>query len=304
MREGNLRTTRTTLLAVTAAIALLLPGTAVAAPEVSILDPQAGATISKSQTPVLGLSGQVSFDTPEPSDTRFYLRRTGCGTDEVRFLQTRTGADNDTCAWPQWTTLGTLDEDGFAEDFPYSDGPAFTLYGTRPITVRLVMENQIAANAGAGLATVRARLSGTTTGNQAVDFGDQSAEYTVTPTQSAYTTTFTFPPATAMDRQDFSGLNLLVSMKGIAVNHGILKLRGKSYVDMPSYSASFDRKVEIALNTGAFSATGVSVGEELSSWTASRSISALPLGANLIRARARQGGALSPVQEISISVTA
>ncbi len=295
-----MRTTGRSLIGLSLGFVLVLQAAAVAQPEISILTPEAGTTVSKA-APNLDVSGLVAFETPEPATSRFFLRRNGCGDGEVRSLSlTSSTADNDNCRWPQWTILGTVDEEGFAEDFPAGDGVPFALDSSRPITVRLVLANEIA---GAGLARVRARLSGTTTTNQLVSFGDETVEYTVTPTQATYTHTIEMAPPEGPDKQDFASLDLVVTMSGAAVNHGILRLKGASYVDMPTWSASFDRRVEVAFNSQTFNSTGVTVSEDLASWTATRSVATLPLGANTLRARARQGGSLSDVQEVAITVT-
>jgi hypothetical protein len=280
------------------ALALLLQGSAVAIPDIAIVTPEDGSTVSRGQTQSLNVTGLAGFETPEPSDTRFNLRRDGCGDGEVRYLHTATGADNDTCRWPQWTILGTVDEEGFAEDFPATDGVPLTLDASRSIMVRLVFESEIV---GAGLATVRARLNGTTASFQTVSLGDESSDYVVSPAQASYPHTFTFEPPASMDKQDLTGLELVVSMSGAAANHGVLKLRGQSYVDMPTYTASFDRRVETGVDNGPFSSTGVTLSEDFTSF--SRTIATPLPGTRTIKARARQGTQVSPTHTVTITVT-
>ncbi|MDQ3991737.1 MAG: hypothetical protein M3245_05450, partial [Actinomycetota bacterium] len=64
------------VVAVASLAVLALP--AAAEPLVAITSPEDGATFSRSQTPRITVTGISSFDTPEPSEVKFNLRRTAC----------------------------------------------------------------------------------------------------------------------------------------------------------------------------------------------------------------------------------
>ena len=298
------------LLAAGAAVALMA-GSAVAAPAVSITSPADGSTVSRSQNPSLALAGAVSFDTPEADTSRFFLRRSACGgtVDQGMRLSRTSGTDGGTgCGYiGGWNLLGTADEPSFVMDFPAADGVPFTLDSSRQLTARISMDsyrgivgNPVAITAGS--ATLRLTVSGdTATGSQTL--GTQSITKQVLPTTGLQLYDFAITLPAGADKKDFTGLNVNLSMTGPGVGHGYVNHSGASFMDVPTYTASFDRKVQVRVNNASFSSTGISVAGDLASWSG-----AIPTPVAgftyAIQARAVQGAAISAPAEIAVTVTA
>lgn len=292
--------------------ALLLAGAAIAAvPTVSITSPANGTTVSRSATPTLALAGGVSFDTPAPTSTRFFLRRAACGgtADPGMRLSITNGTDGGTgCGYiGGWNALGTADEEGFAMDFPAADGLPFTLDASRPLTARISMDSYrgIVGNPvaiAAGTANLKITVTGSTASGS-VALGTQTLTKQVLPTTGLQTYDFSIPMPASQDKKDFTSLNLHMTMTGPGVGHGYVNHSGASYMDMPTYSASFDRRVQVAVDTGSFSSTGITVAPDFSTWTGSITTPSAGF-AHAIKARAIQGGVTSAVTEISVTVTA
>lgn len=298
-----MRTRLTLTVAIVAALGLLA-GQVSATATVTITSPADGSTISRSASPQFSMAGTASFDTPSATTTRYFLRRAACGgsADPQMRLSTVSGTDGGTgCGYiGGWNLLGTADEPGFAMDFPASDGVPLTLDASRAITARIVASSYRGISGSpVGIAAGQATLTATLTGDGQV-LGSQSVTQTIVPTTPQYTYDFSFQPAASLDKKDFTSLNLELTMRGPGVGHGYIEKSGASFVDVPAYTASFDRRVQVQVNNGSW--TNATVNASLNGWNAT--LNTPGVGAHFIRARAVQGGAISsPVTQV-LNVTA
>lgn len=96
----------------------------------------------------------------------------------------------------------------------------------------------------------------------------------------------------AWDKKDFSSLTLTVKVSGNNVLAGYVQ-PNESYVQLVAYTASFDRRIEVALDDGPFSSTSVGLSDDLTAWTAT--LPTPDVGSHVIKARAVQGDQVSAV---------
>jgi hypothetical protein len=297
------------------ALALLLQGTAVAAPELAITSPEDGATISRGAQPSIEIGGQVQFEEPEALTRRWFVRRDACGGEAAQNerLSIVQGVDGGSgCGYipPGWAALSEVfaalgEEGAFAAVHPAEDGIPFTLDASEPITGTVVISSYrgLAENpfgVAAGMATVTVEMLADTPTGQ-VSLGSDSEEYTVLPTEPEHTFNFSFDSPAAQDKKDFLGLSMKIDVRGPAAIHGYLQMSGASFVDVPIWTASFDRKVETGVDNGPFSSTGVTLSEDFTSF--SRIITTPLPGTRTIKARARQGTQVSATDTVTITVT-
>ncbi|HVM11554.1 MAG TPA: hypothetical protein VM638_03635 [Actinomycetota bacterium] len=292
-----------------AALLVLTAGSASAQPQLAITTPKDGTTVSRSESSSILVSGAVQFEVPTASTRRFYLRRNGCGLnqDNTIYLSVinATNGGNGCGYTGGWNLVGTVDESGFSDQYQAVDGIPFTLDASRPVAIRVRLSNyQGVSNnlvsLGAGFATLTATLSADgAAGTQTL--GSQAVTKTILPTQITYDYDFSFTLPPESEKKDYTGLSLDLSMTGPGVNHGWVMLNGGvSYVDLPIYTASFSRRVEIGVDSGSFSATGVTLNLEQGTW--SRTMSTPSVGSRVIKARAVQGSLISAVDQVTIQV--
>ena len=79
---------------------------------------------------------------------------------------------------------------------------------------------------------------------QAVDVGSDTESAVLDPTVSDNAVQFTITPASSLAGADLQALDLRVHIHGPNIDAGYIGLSGKSYVDVPSFSASVNRSVE------------------------------------------------------------
>ena len=292
------------LLAVAAA---LIAGVATAAggPATTITSPTAGQKISARHNAYLALAGTASFATPAAEATRFYLRRDGCGTaSDNPHLSVTSGIDGgDGCGLVLAIVGvgGTADQGAFV-DYPSSDGMPLTLDGSRPVTGTIDLQSFGITDplaAGTGLVTVSVSLEALYQGN-GVAVGSDSEQVLITPMQTEYPVAFTIQPSGALDRADLSGLDLRVHVEGPYAFSGFIGNSGKSFTDVPSWSASFGRSVDVSVDDPTFANA---VPARLSGTNWSVAVPTPAVGTHTVYARAAQGFDTGTTATRSFAVT-
>jgi hypothetical protein len=260
-------------------------------PATTISSPSNGQKVSLRRTTYLAVAGAASFAAPATQTSRFYLRRDGCGTsNDNPHLSVVSGTDaGDGCGLVLSAVGvgGTVDQ-GASVDYPSTDGMPLTLDAGRTVTGTIDLESIGITDplaAGAGLVTVTVDLEALYQGS-GVTIGSDSENVLVTPEQTAYPVAFTVQPNGALDRAGLSGVDLRVHVEGPYAFSGFIGNSGKSWVDLPSWSASFDRDVQVSLDDPTF-ASPVPARIDGSAWSVA--VPAPALGTHTVYARARQG---------------
>jgi hypothetical protein len=278
------------LLTVTAA---LVTGVAVAAggPSVMITSPGAGQKVSARHSTYFAVAGAASFATPAADTSRFYLRRDGCGTaNDNPHLSVTSGTDGGDGCGLVLTIVGaggTADQGAFV-DYPSTDGMPLTLDASRPVTGTLDLQSFGITDplaAGTGLVTVSVSLEALYQGN-GVAVGSDSESVLVTPTQTEYPVAFTIQPNGALDQADLSGLDLRVHVEGPYAFSGFIGNSGKSFTDVPAWSASLAQSVAVSIDDPSFANM---VRARISGTTWSVAVPTPAVGAHTVYARATQG---------------
>jgi hypothetical protein len=119
-----------------------------------------------------------------------------------------------------------------------------------------------------------------------VQVGSDSESVLVTPAQTEYPVAFTIHPNGALDRADLSGLDLRVHVEGPYLASGFIGNSGKSFVDVPSWSASFGQSVQVSVDDPSFANA---VPGRLSGTTWSVAIPTPAVGKHVLYVQARQG---------------
>lgn len=292
------------LLAVTAA---LIAGVATAAggPATTITSPTAGQKVSARHNAYVALAGTAAFATPAAEATRFYLRRDGCGTaSDNPHLSVTSGTDGgDGCGLVLSIVGvgGTADQGAFV-DYPSSDGMPLTLDGSRPVTGTIDLQSFGITDplaAGTGLVTVSVSLEALYQGN-GVSVGSDSEQVLITPAQTEYPVAFAIQPNGTVDRADLSGLDLRVHVEGPYAFSGFIGNSGKSFTDVPSWSASFGQSVDVSVDDPTFANA---VPARLSGTTWSVAVPTPSVGTHTVYARAAQGFDTGTTATRSFAVT-
>jgi hypothetical protein len=285
--------------AATAAVA------AATGPSVTITSPTAGQKISLRHNAYTAVAGTASFATPNAQATRFYLRRDGCGTaNDNPHLSVTSGTDGGDGCGLVLTIVGvggTADQGAFV-DYPSADGMPLTLDASRPVTGSIDLESVGITDplaAGTGLVTVSVSLEALNQGN-GVSVGADSETVLVTPTQTAYPVAFTIQPNGALDRADLSGLDLRVHVEGPYAFSGFIGNSGKSWTDVPAWSASFNQAVQVSLDDPAFTNA---VAARLSGTTWSVALPTPDVGTHTVYAESTQGFDTGAAASRSFTVT-
>jgi hypothetical protein len=278
-------------LAAAAAVAAGIASAATGA-SVSITSPAAGEKISARHNSYIAVAGSAAFATPTPASTRFYLRRDGCGTaNDNPHLSITSGTDaGDGCGLVLTSFAGpggTVDQ-GASVDYPSVDGMPLTLDASRALSGTIDLESFGITDpvaAGTGVLTVTVDAEALYQGN-GVPLGSDSETVLVTPTQTSYPVPFTIQPSGSLDRADLSGIDLRVHVEGPYAFSGFIGNSGKSWADVPAWSASYGQSVQVSLDDPSF-ASPVPARISGTSWSV-----ALPtpaLGSHVVYARATQG---------------
>lgn len=290
---------------IAAAAALVAAAAAATGPGVTITSPTAGQKISLRHDSYTAVAGTASFATPTAGASRFYLRRDGCGTaSDNPHLSVTSGTDGGDGCGLVLTIVGvggTADQGAFV-DYPSTDGMPLTLDASRPVTGTIDLESFGITDpyaAGTGLVTVSVDLEALYQGN-GVSVGSDSENVLVTPTQTSYPVAFTIHPNGALDKADLSGLDLRVHVEGPYAFSGFIGNSGKSFTDVPSWSASFGQAVDVSVDDPAFANP---VPARLSGTTWSVALPTPTVGSHTLYARATQGFDTGATTSRSFTVT-
>jgi hypothetical protein len=237
-------------------VAIAVLGAAIAAAAtagstaVSFTTPRPGSTISQRTSPYTAVAGNVTFAAATAQTTRFYLRRDGCGTaNDNPHLSTTNGTDaGDGCGIVIDSVVGLggdADQSAFV-DFPSSDGMPLALDATR--TASGVID---ITGTAAGAVEIDVSLEALV-GGQGVALGSDTETFVLDPTAADNAVPFTIQPDATLGGADLQGLDLRVHIHGPAVDAGFMGLSGKSWVDVPSYTASVNRSVQVSLDDASF----------------------------------------------------
>jgi hypothetical protein len=109
----------------------------------------------------------------------------------------------------------------------------------------------------------------------------------MTPGTNDYPVQFTIQPNAALDRTDLSGVDLRVHIHGPYVLSGFIATSGKSWVTLPSFTASFaNRAVQLSVDDPSF-AQPVATALNGGAWSVV--VPTPEVGRHTIYARASQG---------------
>jgi hypothetical protein len=290
-----------------ASVALALGAAAAGSgPSVTIASPAAGQRVAAHRDPYVAVAGTASFATPAPAAARFYLRRDGCGTStDNPHLSVTSGTDaGDGCGLTLTSIVGvggTVDQ-GASVDYPSVDGMPLTLDASRTVTGTIDLQSIGVVDpvaAGAGQLTVTVDMEALYQGN-GVSIGSDSETVLVTPDHGEYAVPFTIQPTGTLDRADLSGIDLRVHVEGPFVFSGFIANSGKSWVDVPSWTASFGRSVDVSVDDPSFASP---VPARLSGTSWSLAIPTPSVGKHVVYARATQGFDTGAAASQSFTVT-
>jgi hypothetical protein len=275
-------------------------------PTVAITSPTSGQHVSLRHNPYLAVAGTASFAAPAAGTSRFFLRRDGCGTsNDNPHLSVASGTDGgDGCGLTLTSVVGlggTADQ-AASVDFPSQDGMPLTLDAGRAVTGTIDLESIGIVDpvaAGGGLLTLTVSMEALQGGN-GVAVGSDSENVLVTPAQTEYPVAFTIYPNGALDQADLSGIDLRVHVEGPFLASGFIANSGKSFVDVPDWSASFAQSVQVSVDDPSF-ANAVPARLDGTSWSVA--VPTPALGKHVVYAQAAQGFDTGPASSQTLTVT-
>jgi hypothetical protein len=267
---------------------------------VTISTPTAGSSVSLRHNPYLAVAGGVTLARSTPQTTRFYLGRNACGTsNDNPHLSIASATDaGDGCGLIVNSVVGvggTADQAAFV-DFPATDGMPLAFDASRYATGVIDIKGT-----AAGLSQVDVSLEALV-GGQAVEIGSTSASVVLDPTASDNSVPFTIQPSSSLAGADVQALDLRVRIQGPNIDAGFIGLSGKSYVDVPSFTASVNRSVEISVDDPSF-ANPVPARLAQTGTTWSVAIPTPAVGRHTIYAESTQGHTVSPPVSTTFTVT-
>lgn len=242
---------------VPAALALFAGVAVASSTSVTITTPRAGQSFSRKKVPQLPVVGGVTFAAATANTSLFYVRRDGCGTsNDNPHLSISTGTD----AGSGCGSLinGVVGAGGDADagayvDYPSTDGMPLALDASRNITGTIDIEGFFGP-ASAGLMEADVSMEALVNG-EGVPIGSDTETVLLDPTASDNRIDFTITPNAALDRQDLSGIDLRLHLHGPYAFSGFVATDGKSFVNVPSYTASVNRTVLLSLDDPTFTST-------------------------------------------------
>jgi hypothetical protein len=265
---------------------------------VTITGPKSSQRVSLRQNPYLAVSGTAAFAGTSAGTTEFFLRRDGCGTSaDNPHLSITSGTDaGDGCGLiiDQVGPVGDVAPQASFTDYPAVDGMPLAYDGTQPINGQISL-----SGAQVGLAEVDVDLQALVGGN-AVDLGSATGSALLDPTGSSTPVPFTIAPNTALDGADIQALDLRVTIHGPNVYSGFVALSGASYLNLPGYSASVNRSVEISVDDPTFANPTPA---RISGTNWSVAIPTPAVGKHTIYAESTQGYSTSAPASVTFSVT-
>jgi hypothetical protein len=247
----SLKTKRISTVAAAATVLAVVSAAATASPSsVTITSPKTGSTLALHSNPYTAVAGGVTFSAATPQTTRFYLRRDGCGTSSDNpHLSTTSGTDaGDGCGLVINAVVGLggdADQNAFI-DYPSTDGMPLALDTSRSVTGVLDFSGN-----GAGLAEVDVSMEALV-GGQGVAVGSDSVTTVLDPTASDNAVPFTIQPSASLAGADLQGLDLRVHVHGPSIDAGFMALSGKSWTDVPAFTASVNKSVSISVDDPTF----------------------------------------------------
>jgi hypothetical protein len=276
----------------------LVAAPAGAVPVVTIDSPAEGALISRGAGPVEA-AGEAFFDEPAQSNVYYHLRTQTCSGMEIvgrgLTLEDPPTDTRDACLWPLGYTPAN-EVVRSAEVYPALDGVPFTLDASRPIIGDLVVRSYpipfTLEHAGAGITTVDLTVRAASSELSLREVGSTSHTYTTLPFDPPHRVEWSINPSAEFDRQDITAFELAVTIRGVNLLHGFVRYNGASHVTVPSWSSSFGRAIQVAVDGGSFTATGVELWPDSGRWTATIPAPGVD-GAHTLRVRAVQGNRLS-----------
>jgi len=292
---------RTPLAALGAVAVLLAFGVAAAvgsSTAVTITSPKGGSTVTLHTTPYLAIAGNAAFAPSTAATSRFFLRRDACGTTaDYPHLATTSATDGgDGCGliFNSVVGLGGNADQGAFIDFPSSDGLPVAFDAGRDVTGVISL-----TGLGLGAAQVDVTLTALV-GGQDVTLGQTTSDLTVLdPTANSSPVPFTITPDAAYAGADVQALDLRVLVKGPYVYSGFIALSGASYVDLPSYTGSVNKTVQVSVDDPTF-ANAVPARLSGSAW--SLAIPTPAVGKHTIYAKSTQGFDSSAPASTTITV--
>src|SRR4051794_10034661 len=218
---------------------------------VTITSPKAGSTVTQHTTPYLAVAGSAAFAPSTAGGSRFFLRRDGCGTTvDYPHLATTSGIDGgDGCGliFNSVVGLGGDVDQGAFIDFPSTDGLPLAFDAGRAVTGVISL-----TGLGVGAAQVDVTLSALV-GGQDVTLGQTTSDLAVLdPTAASSPVPFTITPDATFAGADVQALDLRVLVKGPYIYSGFIALSGASYVDVPSYTGSVNKTVQVSVDDPTF----------------------------------------------------
>lgn len=268
-------------------VAVVVGVAAASGPSVTITSPKSGSSVSLKRTPDLTVAGKATFAPVDPTSTRFYLRRDGCGTStDNPHLSITTGTDaGDGCGFVGGNGIAAEVAPGiFSVDFPSTDGMPVILDASKAIEGTFDLQNDVA---GTGQVTLDFTLEALV-GGEGIVVGKDTETVLVTPAQSDYPTAFHITPTPSLEKALVSGLDLHVFLHGPYSDSGYIGVSGKSFLTVGGYSASPSRAVELSLDDATF-ANPIPAALNSSATGYSATIATQAVGTHTIYARATQG---------------
>lgn len=274
------------------------PGAAAApaAPTVSMTTPEEGAVISRGASPMLEVAGTVAFETPTPQERIYYVRRSGC-QDDQRLSVIRGGADETACSTPvtepeppPGSVVG-----GHRSFTVYEavDGVPLTLDASRPLTGVVTQTHGLDVNGqrvGAGPTDIFITVFAQDVSDSTRNLGSTSVAWLALPTEPHTQLPWSIDPPTGLDKTDFASLEVHITFDD-QNPWRTYTVPNETSLTVPIYSASFDRRVQLSLDGGPFSAAPVTLAADLTGWTAS--VPTPEVGGHTVAARAVQGNQAS-----------
>jgi hypothetical protein len=284
------------VLAVAAGIA------AASGPSVTITSPKTGSSVSLKRTPSLSISGGATFAAVNPTSTKLYLRRDGCGTStDNPHLSVVAGSPDggEGCGFIGGNGVAGEAAPGLlSADYPSSDGMPIILDTSRTIEGTFDLQND---TAGVGQVTLDFELEALVNG-EGIVVGTDTENVLVDPTTSDYPVAFHITPNSALEKAVTSGLDLHVWMHGAYSDSGYTGLSGKSFFSVPGYSAAPTRSVQLSLDDASF-ANPIAATLNSSATGSTASVKTTAIGTHQLYARATQGYDTSAVASSTFKVS-
>ena len=291
-------------------------GRAAPAPSLTVTAPESGATISKAAGP-FAASGTVGFTEPEPSTTPLFLRYeavdgNNCGR---RYLSEADGPDaGNSCqsTGAHNTLIGTSFTRDWPADADQVDLP-LTIDASRNIAGAVHITSRALSFTGNPVGTpgnwvtldVVVRL-GTSALTQSFDSGPF--------TGATHTFNINLDVPASLDKVDVSTVQvdlvwhrvIHLSQQGQSVVHTFAELDNPpTFVSVPTYTASFDRRVQLTVDNPSFSGSPINAAVDLGAGTFTGSVptASLATGSRTLYARALQGGKPSATVAVPFTLT-